>query len=266
MDENTAFWKYDYISGDSLYDIDPHEIKDRVLPFCVAVSVIAGEYEVDFGQKTVCVKAGETILIGSFIKHTVRMTQSGKLTHVHFLYSYATVDLFHLADVEHCVVADREIQTLLQAVNQCAGMDMVIKKIYTDKVLCELLLVLFHRHIIDSKKLLIEPRFQTALAFIHENLDKGITVEETISACGYTKTVFYQLFQNKMKITPHEYIETERFKIASRQLLEGKKVKEVVKAIGFHDISYFNKVFKRKYGMTPSEYRRTMTYHKGENI
>ena len=91
-------------------------------------------------------------------------------------------------------------------------------------------------------------------------------MEETISACGYTKTVFYQLFQNKMKITPHEYIETERFKIASRQLLEGKKVKEVVKAIGFHDVSYFNKVSKRKYGMTPSEYRRKMTYHKGENI
>lgn len=101
-----------------------------------------------------------------------------------FYTAMRSVDLFHLADVEHCVVADGEIQTLLQAVNQCAGMDTVIKKIYTDKVLCELLLVLFHRRIIDSKKLLIEPRFQTALAFIHENLDKGITVEETISACG----------------------------------------------------------------------------------
>lgn len=35
MDENTAFWKYDYISGDSLYDIDPHEIKVVYCPFAL---------------------------------------------------------------------------------------------------------------------------------------------------------------------------------------------------------------------------------------
>ena len=69
-----------------------------------------------------------------------------------------------------------------------------------------------------------------------------------------------------MKVRPHEYIEAERFKEAGLLLLAGRKVKEVAEIMGFHDISYFNKVFKQKFGMTPMEYKQNLNYKEGEKL
>ena len=88
-------------------------------------------------------------------------------------------------------------------------------------------------------------------------------MEEVISVSGYSKAVFYRKFKNRMKISPREYIENERFKMATMLLLEGKKVKDVAKTVGFNDTSYFNKVFKWKYGITPTEYKQKTDYSKG---
>lgn len=72
------------------------------------------------------------------------------------------------------------------------------------------------------------------------------------------------MFKRRMRVSPREYIEAERFRYVSILLLQGKKVKEIAYEIGFYDISYFNKVFKRRYGMTPIEYKQKMSYNEGE--
>ncbi len=46
------------------------------------------------------------------------MTERGKITHSHFLCSYATIDIFNLADVNYLVVKDTSIQELLNSLNR----------------------------------------------------------------------------------------------------------------------------------------------------
>ena len=102
MNDSTFSLSYHYVDGKSEYYIDKHECKNRIFPFCVAVSVIEGEYFVDFEDgKTVCAKPGEIVFVQSFIKHTIRMKEKGKLTHAHFLCSYVTIDIFALAKQNH---------------------------------------------------------------------------------------------------------------------------------------------------------------------
>lgn len=264
MNDSSFSLHYQYIDGKSNYGIDPHEIRERMLPFCVAVSVIEGEYFVDFDEITACVKPGETILIQSFLRHTVRMNNPGKLTHAHFLCSYASIDIFALANVNYFITDHPEIPRILGKLDHPTVQGEISQKMYTDQLLCELFLILFDADLISPQKLVIEPWLSAVLQYIHSNLCKGITVEEVISVSGYSKTVFYQMFKSRMKVSPHEYIESERFRVASMLLLKGKKVKEVAKAIGFHDVSYFNKVFKHKYGLTPLEHKQKMIYCKGE--
>lgn len=265
MNDSAFDLDYQYVDGKSEYFIDAHEIRNRILPFCVAVSVIEGEYFVDFDDGvTVCIYPGEIIFIQSFIKHSVRMEKRGKLTHAHFLCRYVTMDIFVLANAEYFIVTNQKLQEPLNQLNRRAYDNEIAQKLYTDKLICEIFLILFDMNLITPQKLVIEPWLNATLQYIHANFRKGITVEEVIAVSGYSKTVFYRMFQDRMKVSPREYIESERFRVASMLLLEGKKVKEVAQLIGFHDVSYFNKVFKHKYGITPLEHKQKMNYNKGE--
>lgn len=257
MNEYAFSLNYKYINGKNNYYKDPHGIRDRILPFSVAVSVLEGEFYVDFeGDKTVCVKPGETIFIKSFLKHSLRMNAIGKLIHSHFLCSYATIDVFSAVKEGYFVTDSAEIQDILYKLNLQVYTNSVAQKFYTDQMLSRLYLEFFNLNIIDPKKLFIEPWLNSALEFIQANFCGGVTVEEVIDNSGFSKNLFYKMFKSKMKVNPRDYIEAERLRTATMLLLEGKKVKEVAGSVGFNDVSYFNKVFKRKYGVTPGEYKK----------
>ncbi len=139
----------------------------------------------------------------------------------------------------------------------------IIQRIYADKLLCDLFLILFNMKMIVPQGIAVDHRLYCALHYIHVKLPQWILVDDLIEVSGYSKTAFYRIFKNRMKVSPREYIETERFKIASTLLLEGKKVKDVAKTIGFQDVSYFDRVFRRKYGVTPGEHKQKINNSTG---
>jgi AraC-like DNA-binding protein len=55
--------------------------------------------------------------------------------------------------------------------------------------------------------------------------------------------------------TVHEFIRNIRLKKAT-QMLEQKKmtITEIAYAVGFNDLTYFARCFKKQYGKSPSEY------------
>ena len=265
MFKRSSSFEYFYVDGASERLLFKHEIKNRILPFCVAVSVIEGEYYVDFSEDiTVCVKAGETIFIRSLVKHTVRMNNSGKLTFVHYLCNYTMIDIFALANLDYFTVKSEKIFMLLNRLNDKLYDNAIAQKLYADKLICELVLTLTDMNCVDLQKIAIEPWLHASLQLIHSRLNEMITVEEVMLASGSSKTTFYKKFKCLTKISPREYIEEARFRRVSMLLLQGKKTKEIAKELGFNDISYFNKVFKRRYGMAPTVYKKKMIYDKGE--
>ena len=64
-----------------------------------------------------------------------------------------------------------------------------------------------------------------------------------------------RLFKNEMHISFHEYCLLLKLKKAESLLLgTTKKILDIALECGFDNISYFNKAFKKRYGMSPSEY------------
>lgn len=58
---------------------------------------------------------------------------------------------------------------------------------------------------------------------------------------------FYRVFKNELGISPVEFINNERIKLAVSLLQDPKRtIKEVFMECGFESRSYFNRVFKRK--------------------
>ena len=62
-----------------------------------------------------------------------------------------------------------------------------------------------------------------------------------------------------MRKTPFHYLLEFRVNQAKNLLVSGDEaVVEIALACGFESASYFNRVFRRCVGMTPSEFRRRM--------
>ncbi len=97
---------------------------------------------------------------------------------------------------------------------------------------------------------------KTILDYIAENYMNPITIEELAASVDLSKHYFMRFFKKYMGMTCIEYINDYRLNIATNLLLTtSMQITEVASSIGITNLSYFNRIFKKKYNMTPKEYR-----------
>ena len=78
-----------------------------------------------------------------------------------------------------------------------------------------------------------------------------------IKDLNYDKSYLCRTFKKYMGCTMTDYLNDIRLKQAAFQLLyTDKTIASICTEIGFSSISYFNKVFKRKYSMAPNNFRK----------
>ncbi len=92
--------------------------------------------------------------------------------------------------------------------------------------------------------------------FCRKNLDRPISVEELAKVAGCSRWHFTRRFRELAGDSPHVFITTQKMRLALRLLqTTTAPIKEIAAGCGFDDTSYFCKVFKHHYGMTPGHYR-----------
>jgi AraC-like DNA-binding protein len=74
-----------------------------------------------------------------------------------------------------------------------------------------------------------------------------------------SRNEFFKWFKEQFGITPLEYINRERIKLA-KQILSDKEnsVSSVGYQCGFTDVNYFVRLFKKAEGITPGAYKECM--------
>lgn len=93
--------------------------------------------------------------------------------------------------------------------------------------------------------------------YVEEHYQQQISVKELAEVCHFSEYYFMRFFRQYMNMTCVEYLNQYRLDIAAGHLSRGEKsVTDIALDAGFFNISYFNRVFKKNYGMTPSQYRR----------
>ena len=98
-----------------------------------------------------------------------------------------------------------------------------------------------------------------AIEYIGENYNRDISIEQLASLLKLNSEYFCRLFKRATGVTSVEYINHVRIFKAEKLLTETKdSVLEIAMDVGFSTASYFNLVFKRYRGITPSEYRRCL--------
>ena len=86
------------------------------------------------------------------------------------------------------------------------------------------------------------------------------TVAELAERFGYQADYLSSLFKKTMGVSIVKYTTEIRIKTAKTLLMNyGLSIKEAAYSCGFSDEKYFMKVFKQYEGMTPSQYRQSVT-------
>lgn len=100
-------------------------------------------------------------------------------------------------------------------------------------------------------------RIEKAMEYMNREFDKPITLAEVAKLNNMTETAFSRFFKNHTGMTFIDSLTEKRLGHASRMLIESThSVAEIAYKCGFNNISNFNRVFKRKKGCTPKEFRK----------
>jgi len=100
-------------------------------------------------------------------------------------------------------------------------------------------------------------KINKVIKYVKENHGRQIKESEVAAIACLSEAAFCRFFKKTTGWRFIDYVNEIRIREASRLLSETKdRVVDIAYTTGFYIPHYFNKIFKRSWGMTPSEFRQ----------
>lgn len=97
-----------------------------------------------------------------------------------------------------------------------------------------------------------------ALDYIEENIAGDIMIPELADACFVSVSSLQKTFKYVFRVPIKEYILRRRFSCAAKELLQTEdSILDIALKFGYSNAESFTRGFRKVWGITPSEYRRT---------
>ena len=97
-----------------------------------------------------------------------------------------------------------------------------------------------------------------AIHYMHENIEKHITLAQIAGYVGYSTSHFSHLFQQETGESPLSYLNRIKVDEAARLLTTtDMKINQICYKVGFDDPYYFSRLFSKLMGLSPRNYRIT---------
>ncbi|MGL5695182.1 MAG: helix-turn-helix domain-containing protein, partial [Peptostreptococcaceae bacterium] len=103
------------------------------------------------------------------------------------------------------------------------------------------------------------PLARDAANYIHFNLSSNLTVSNIADYLCITPNYLYRIFKKEYNTSVIDYINKKRIKESIKLMKENDmQIQEIAEKVGFNDISYFSRLFKREIGRSPSKYKKDL--------
>ena len=103
---------------------------------------------------------------------------------------------------------------------------------------------------------IVSERIHSVLRYLHTNYMRPLSSSEIENELSYNFDYLNQLFAKHLHISIFKLLENIRMEAAKHILQTSSiSIKELAGEVGYIDEAYFSKVFKRRIGCTPTQYR-----------
>nr|WP_304220060.1 response regulator transcription factor [Fredinandcohnia onubensis] len=97
---------------------------------------------------------------------------------------------------------------------------------------------------------------EKAIEYIHENFRRDLKASEVANEIHITPNYFSMIFKKELGKSFNDYLNDLRIEKAMQLLTEtSDRVYEIATEVGYREYKYFVQVFRKKTGMTPTDYR-----------
>lgn len=95
------------------------------------------------------------------------------------------------------------------------------------------------------------------IKYVEHHYGEKIAISDIARESGFSESHFMKYFKHTMGLSFTQYLNDYRLTMASRLLLTSdSSVLSIAEEVGIENPSYFNRIFKRRFGVTPSVYRK----------
>lgn len=243
--------------------------------------VRSGEALFCIGDEHIIVPEGSAIIINSGHIHSVKNNNSTDTVILSVLF-----DSHYLFDNDSSFLSLKYSKPVLDNENfrylifsdktrsERSGIEIIneilrtnLDKAYGYELMTKSLLCSLWLHIIERTKnadnsirflsIIDEQRAREAIIYINNNITKSLSLEEIADNIHISKSECCRCFKRATDMTPFEYIMSERIYESARKMQRQDpvcaSVSELAESVGFNNASYYNKVFKKYFGNTPTK-------------
>lgn len=102
----------------------------------------------------------------------------------------------------------------------------------------------------------IPPILDKMITYIKKNLTKPLSLSDVSLQCSVSAPYAARVFKKHLNMTAAEYINSEKLYYACELIKNtSMNISEIADYLGYCDVFYFSKIFKRKFGKSPSKFR-----------
>ena len=220
--------------------------RERVLAL---IFVLQGEINFVCDGKNFKVKQGQGILLTGDKTYVYRREKPAEIFLVNFEpYDNLGSEEFMVFDVEN--IADYRPE--LQAMYNLTPFDMPYKMVAFLSVFYNVISKIIRT---ETYK---HPALRGAVKYIKDNISNpDLDVAEIAENSNFSEGHLRRMFKSQFGVSPMQYIQNLRFNMAEAMLMNGElSIKEISESCGYASQFYFSRIFKKKIGASPSEYRK----------
>jgi AraC-like DNA-binding protein len=273
MDGVDAFWRmageslrFEYASGAVTHLSGVHSTGWRTLPNITVAQLPIGHAEIELrGSRVYQIPTHHCVLVPPGVEQIITMRSQEEISrwsHSNF-YVFGSLNLASLIDLPVVVGGPNAVkigdvnEELAEVAKQPASLKKTVAHQVLGLQLLGLLIEVSQPRAGSVESLQEAMRLAPVLSHIHQHLDASLDQEKLARMAHLSVSRFRAVFTRALNASPRDYIGALRIQRA-QQLLIGTDlhVNEIAAQTGHDDPFHFSRIFRKKSGKSPSDYRQ----------
>lgn len=229
-------------------------------PFSRLYWIKSGQGAVIYPDHTVTLEPGKLFIFPAFKAARYLCPKEMDLYWIHFKAQlFGSLEIFDLLEWKTVVPAphNEDMVEIFKQFFDAMYADDTPKYFAADGLLRRILGLFATDASHQNERLQNLQRFMPAISYIEQNLHRSISLKELTKIVPLQYAYFCDLFSKTMGQSPIDYINYKRIERAQFLMSQEKKpLKEIAASVGFQDVYYFSRVFKKIVGIAPAHYRK----------